>query len=174
MPPVEDEHRSCRSRVLSRRRFSSSGASWRGASQNPTGDYLAARLPYLTQREFDVYFVLLATAATNDAHTITHACSPPRVPRPARTPEKRPVPLAPRPRNAALGDAVHYFSAPPRKTDAGGDRVPAGPSRDLARCRQPRRRVFREPRTFDVGRDPNSTWRSGPAHTSCLARTSRD
>ena len=65
----------CRSRARPRWRCSSSAASWppRGARRPATTSSPSSAFEPLTQREFDVYFVLLATAGNETTrHTITH------------------------------------------------------------------------------------------------------
>ena len=121
----------------------------------------------LTQREFDVYFVLLATAGNETTrHTITHGLLA-LLEYPDQLERLREDPSLYKPRrrgDAALGDA--RAPLPPHGDAghrAGGRRDPGGrQGHDLVRLRQPRRDGLRGPGPFDVGRTPNQHMAFGP------------
>ena len=136
--------------------------------KNPRDDIITLLVDAdLTQREFDVYFVLLATAGNETTrHTITHGLlalmeHPDQLERLRRDPSLY----------ATLADemlryatAVHYFRrTTTRDTELAGTEIPAGAkvatwlvsgNRDET--------VFEDPDTFDVGRHPNKHMAFGP------------
>ncbi|MBA2691566.1 MAG: cytochrome P450 [Rubrobacter sp.] len=136
--------------------------------KNPTGDIISLLVSEnLTQREFDVYFVLLATAGNETTrHTITHGLLalleyPDEMERLRRDPTL----FAPAAEEMLRwATAVHYFRrTTTRDTTLAGTEIPKGAkvatwlasgNRDEA--------VFENPDTFDVGRDPNRHMAFGP------------
>jgi cytochrome P450 len=123
--------------------------------------------PNLTQRDFDVYFVLLATAGNETTrHTITHGLlglleHPDQLERLRRDPELF-KPAAEEMLRWAT--PVHHFRrTTTQETELAGSTIPAGAkvttwfvsgNRDET--------VFEQPDTFDVGRTPNKHMAFGP------------
>lgn len=136
--------------------------------KNPRDDIITVLVNAdLTQREFDVYFVLLATAGNETTrHTITHGLlalmeNPDQLDRLRRDPSLYATAADEMLRYAT---AVHYFRrTTTRDTDLAGTQIPAGSkvatwlvsgNRDET--------VFENPDAFDVGRHPNKHMAFGP------------
>ncbi|MGF1473619.1 MAG: cytochrome P450 [Rubrobacteraceae bacterium] len=121
----------------------------------------------LTQREFDVYFVLLATAGNETTrHTITHGLlalmeHPEQLERLRHDPELY-GPAADEMLRWAT--AVHHFRrTTTRDTELAGTRIPAGAKVATWLVSGNRdEEVFENPDTFDVGRQPNKHQAFGP------------
>ena len=121
----------------------------------------------LTQREFDVYFVLLATAGNETTrHTITHGLLalmeyPDQLERLRRDPSLYTLAAEEMLRWAT---AVHYFRrTTTQDTDLAGTEIPAGAKVTTWLVSGNRdEEVFENPDTFDVGRDPNKHMAFGP------------
>ncbi len=136
--------------------------------RNPRNDIIT-QLAFggLTQREYDVNFVLLAAAGNETTrHTITHGLlalieNPDQLERLRRDPSLYPAAAEEMLRWAT---PVHHFRrTTTRETELAGTRIPAGAkvttwftsgNRDET--------VFENPDTFDVGRDPNRHMTFGP------------
>ena len=136
--------------------------------KNPGND-IVTQLAFepLTQREFDVYFVLLATAGNETTrHTITHGLLalleyPDQLERLRRDPSLC-VPAAEEMLRWAT--AVHYFRrTTTQDTELAGTRIPAGAKVTTWLVSGNRdEEVFENPDTFDVGRHPNKHMAFGP------------
>ena len=121
----------------------------------------------LTQREFDVYFVLLATAGNETTrHTITHGLLalmeyPDQLERLRRDPSLYTLAAEEMLRWAT---AVHYFRrTTTQDTELAGTEIPAGAKVTTWLVSGNRdEEVFENPDTFDVGRDPNKHMAFGP------------
>jgi cytochrome P450 len=136
--------------------------------RNPRGDIISLLVQAdLTQREFDVYFVLLATAGNETTrHTITHGLLallefPDQLERLRRDPALF-APAADEMLRWAT--AVHYFRrTTTRDTELAGTRIPAGAKVATWLVSGNRdEEVFEDPDTFDVGRHPNKHMAFGP------------
>lgn len=121
----------------------------------------------LTQREFDVYFVLLATAGNETTrHTITHGLlalmeHPDQLDRLRKGPSLYATAADEMLRWAT---AVHYFRrTTTRDTELAGTEIPAG-SKVATWLTSGNRdeTVFENPDAFDVGRQPNKHMAFGP------------
>jgi len=121
----------------------------------------------LTQREFDVYFVLLATAGNETTrHTITHGLlalmeHPDQLDRLRKDPSLYATAADEMLRWAT---AVHYFRrTTTRDTELAGAEIPAG-SKVATWLTSGNRdeTVFENPDAFDVGRQPNKHMAFGP------------
>ena len=121
----------------------------------------------LTQREFDVYFVLLATAGNETTrHTITHGLlalmeHPDQLDRLRKDPSLYATAADEMLRWAT---AVHYFRrTTTRDTELAGTEIPAG-SKVATWLTSGNRdeTVFENPDAFDVGRQPNKHMAFGP------------
>jgi cytochrome P450 len=121
----------------------------------------------LTQREFDVYFVLLATAGNETTrHTITHGLlalmeHPGQLDRLRKDPSLYATAADEMLRWAT---AVHYFRrTTTRDTELAGTEIPAG-SKVATWLTSGNRdeTVFENPDAFDVGRQPNKHMAFGP------------
>jgi len=121
----------------------------------------------LTQREFDVYFVLLATAGNETTrHTITHGLlalmeHPDQLDRLRKDPSLYSTAADEMLRWAT---AVHYFRrTTTRDTELAGTEIPAG-SKVATWLTSGNRdeTVFENPDAFDVGRQPNKHMAFGP------------
>jgi cytochrome P450 len=131
----------------------------------------------LTQREFDVYFVLLATAGNETTrHTITHGLlalmeHPDQLDRLRKDPSLYATAADEMLRWAT---AVHYFRrTTTRDTELAGTEIPAG-SKVATWLTSGNRdeTVFENPDAFDVGRQPNKHMAFGPAaSTTAWGRT---
>jgi len=121
----------------------------------------------LTQREFDVYFVLLATAGNETTrHTITHGLlalmeHPDQLERLRKDPSLYALAAEEMLRWAT---AVHYFRrTTTQETELAGTRIPAGAKVATWLVSGNRdEEVFEDPDTFDVGRQPNKHMAFGP------------
>lgn len=121
----------------------------------------------LTQREFDVYFVLLATAGNETTrHTITHGLlalmeHPDQLERLCRNPDLY-KPAAEEMLRWAT--AVHHFRrTTTQETELAGTKIPAGAKVATWLVSGNRdEEVFENPDTFDVGREPNKQIAFGP------------
>ena len=136
--------------------------------KNPGNDIIT-RLAFepLTQREFDVYFVLLATAGNETTrHTNTHGLlalieHPDQLERLRRDPSLY-APAAEEMLRWAT--AVHYFRrTTTQDTELAGTKIPAGAKVTTWLVSGNRdEEVFEDPDTFDVGRHPNKHLAFGP------------
>jgi cytochrome P450 len=136
--------------------------------RNPRGDIISLLVQAdLTQREFDVYFVLLATAGNETTrHTITHGLLallefPDQLERLRRDPALF-APAADEMLRWAT--AVHYFRrTTTRDTELAGTEIPAGAKVATWLVSGNRdEEVFEDPDAFDVGRYPNKHMAFGP------------
>src|ERR1044072_5395818 len=145
------------------------GRKMAAARRKAPGNDIITQLAFepLTQREFDVYFVLLATAGNETTrHTITHGLlalleHPDQLRRLREDPELY-KPAAEEMLRSAT--PVHHFRrTTTRATELAGVELPAGAkvttwfvsgNRDET--------VFEDPDTFDVGRTPNKHMAFGP------------
>jgi len=136
--------------------------------KNPTGDIISLLVSAdLTQREFDVYFVLLATAGNETTrHTITHGLLallefPDQLERLNNDPSLLPTTADEMLRWAT---AVHYFRrTTTQDTELAGTEIPAGAKVATWLVSGNRdEEVFENPDTFDVGRHPNKHMAFGP------------
>ena len=136
--------------------------------ENPRDDIVSLLVKSdLTQREFDVYFVLLATAGNETTrHTITHGLLalleyPDQLERLRNDPSLY-APAAEEMLRWAT--AVHYFRrTTTRDTELAGAEIPAG-SKVATWLTSGNRdeTVFENPDAFDVGRHPNKHMAFGP------------
>jgi cytochrome P450 len=136
--------------------------------KNPRDDIITLLVNAdLTQREFDVYFVLLATAGNETTrHTITHGLLA-LMEHPDQLESLRKDPSL----YATAADemlrwatAVHYFRrTTTRDTELAGTEIPAG-SKVATWLTSGNRdeTVFENPDAFDVGRQPNKHMAFGP------------
>ena len=136
--------------------------------ENPADDIISLLVKAdLTQREFDVYFVLLATAGNETTrHTITHGLLalleyPDQLERLRRDPSLY-APAAEEMLRWAT--AVHYFRrTTTQDTQLAGTKIPAGAKVATWLVSGNRdEEVFENPDTFDVGRTPNKQMAFGP------------
>jgi cytochrome P450 len=136
--------------------------------ENPADDIISVLVKAdLTQREFDVYFVLLATAGNETTrHTITHGLLalleyPDQLERLRRDPSLY-APAAEEMLRWAT--AVHYFRrTTTQDTQLAGTKIPAGAKVATWLVSGNRdEEVFENPDTFDVGRTPNKQMAFGP------------
>lgn len=136
--------------------------------ENPGGDIISLLVDAdLTPREFDVYFVLLATAGNETTrHTITHGLLallefPDQLERLREDPSLLPTAADEMLRWAT---AVHYFRrTTTRDTVLAGTEIPAGAKVTTWLSSGNRdEEVFENPDAFDVGRTPNKHLAFGP------------
>jgi cytochrome P450 len=136
--------------------------------ENPADDIISLLVKAdLTQREFDVYFVLLATAGNETTrHTITHGLLalleyPDQLERLRRDPSLY-APAAEEMLRWAT--AVHYFRrTTTQDAQLAGTKIPAGAKVATWLVSGNRdEEVFENPDTFDVGRTPNKQMAFGP------------
>ena len=136
--------------------------------ENPADDIVSLLVKAdLTQREFDVYFVLLATAGNETTrHTITHGLLalmeyPDQLERLRRDPSLYALAAEEMLRWAT---AVHYFRrTTTQDTELAGTEMPAGSKVATWLVSGNRdEEVFENPDTFDVGRNPNKQMAFGP------------
>ncbi len=167
--PVEDAHRLLPfSSPVSLEMFEFGRKLAAARRKNPGSDIIT-QLAYepLTQREFDVYFVLLATAGNETTrHTITHGLLalleyPDQLERLRRDPALF-APAADEMLRWAT--AVHYFRrTTTQDAEIAGTRIPAGAKVTTWLVSGNRdEEVFEDPDTFDVGRHPNKHMAFGP------------
>ncbi len=136
--------------------------------ENPRDDIITLLVNAdLTQREFDVYFVLLATAGNETTrHTITHGLlalmeHPDQLERLRKDPS---LYAAAADEMLRWATAVHYFRrTTTRDTELAGTEIPAG-SKVATWLTSGNRdeTVFENPDAFDVGRQPNKHMAFGP------------
>ena len=167
--PVEDEHRLLPfSSPVAQEMFEFGRKLAEARRKNPTGDIISLLVSAdLTQREFDVYFVLLATAGNETTrHTITHGLLalleyPDQLERLRNDPSLY-APAAEEMLRWAT--AVHYFRrTTTQDTELAGTEIPAGAK--VATWLVSGNRddeYFENPDTFEVGRDPNKHMAFGP------------
>ena len=167
--PVEDEHRLLPfSSPVAQEMFEFGRKLAEARRKNPTGDIISLLVSAdLTQREFDVYFVLLATAGNETTrHTITHGLLalleyPDQLERLRNDPSLY-APAAEEMLRWAT--AVHYFRrTTTQDTELAGTEIPAGAK--VATWLVSGNRddeYFENPETFEVGRDPNKHMAFGP------------
>ena len=167
--PVEDEHRLLPfSSPVAQEMFEFGRKLAEARRKNPTGDIISLLVSAdLTQREFDVYFVLLATAGNETTrHTITHGLLalleyPDQLER-LRNDLSLFAPAAEEMLRWAT--AVHYFRrTTTQDTELAGTEIPAGAKVATWLVSGNRdEEYFENPDTFDVGRDPNKHMAFGP------------
>jgi cytochrome P450 len=167
--PVEDEHRLLPfSSPVAQEMFEFGRKLAEARRKNPTGDIISLLVSAdLTQREFDVYFVLLATAGNETTrHTITHGLLalleyPDQLERLRNDPSLY-APAAEEMLRWAT--AVHYFRrTTTQDTELAGTEIPAGAKVATWLVSGNRdEEYFENPDTFDVGRDPNKHMAFGP------------
>ena len=167
--PVEDEHRLLPfSSPVAQEMFEFGRKLAEARRKNPTGDIISLLISAdLTQREFDVYFVLLATAGNETTrHTITHGLLalleyPDQLER-LRNDLSLFAPAAEEMLRWAT--AVHYFRrTTTQDTELAGTEIPAGAKVTTWLVSGNRdEEYFENPDTFDVGRDPNKHMAFGP------------
>ena len=136
--------------------------------KNPRDDIITLLVNAdLTQREFDVYFVLLATAGNETTrHTITHGLlalmeHPDQLERLRKEPS---LYASAADEMLRWATAVHYFRrTTTRDTELAGTEIPAG-SKVATWLTSGNRdeTVFENPDAFDVGRQPNKHMAFGP------------
>jgi cytochrome P450 len=167
--PVEDEHRLLPfSSPVAQEMFEFGRKLAEARRKNPTGDIISLLVSAdLTQREFDVYFVLLATAGNETTrHTITHGLLalleyPDQLERLRNNPSLY-APAAEEMLRWAT--AVHYFRrTTTQDTELAGTEIPAGAKVATWLVSGNRdEEYFENPDTFEVGRDPNKHMAFGP------------
>ena len=167
--PVEEEHRLLPfSSPVSLEMFEFGRKLVAARRKNPGNDIIT-QLAFepLTQREFDVYFVLLATAGNETTrHTITHGLLalmeyPDQLERLRNDPSL----FAPAAEEMLRwATAVHYFRrTTSQDTELAGAKIPAGAKVTTWLVSGNRdEEVFEDPDTFDVGRHPNKHMAFGP------------
>jgi cytochrome P450 len=167
--PADDSHRLLPFSSPAAKEMFEFGRKMAAARRKHPGDDIITQLAFepLNQREFDVYFVLLATAGNETTrHTITHGLLA-LLEHPHQLARLREDPSL----YATVADEmlrwatpVHHFRrTTTRDTELAGTPIPAGAkvttwfvsgNRDEA--------VFENPDTFDVGRSPNKHMAFGP------------
>ncbi len=158
------------------------GRKMAAARRKHPGNDIVTQLAFepLSQREFDVYFVLLATAGNETTrHTITHGLLG-LLEHPDQMQRLRDDPELFKPAAEEMlrwATPVHHFRRTTTRDDrAGGHDDPRRrEGHDLVRLGQPRRGRLRGRRTRSTSAARRtSTWPSGPAaSTTAWARTSR-
>lgn len=158
------------------------GRTMAAARRRNPGNDIVTQLAFepLTQREFDVYFVLLATAGNETTrHTITHGlvalCE-----HPDQLRRLREDPALSRPAAEEMlrwATPVHHFRrTTTQETELAGTTIPAGAKVTTWMVSGNRdETVFEDPDTFDVGRTPNKHMAFGPGgiHTCMGAHLAR-
>lgn len=136
--------------------------------ENPRDDIVSLLVNAdLTQREFDVYFVLLATAGNETTrHTITHGLLA-LLEYPDQLERLRQDPSLYGPAADEMlrwATAVHHFRrTTTQETELAGTKIPAGAKVATWLVSGNRdEEVFENPDTFDVGREPNKHMAFGP------------
>jgi cytochrome P450 len=136
--------------------------------ENPADDIISLLVNAdLTQREFDVYFVLLATAGNETTrHTITHGLLA-LIEYPDQLERLRSDPSLFAPAAEEMlrwATAVHHFRrTTTQDTELAGTKIPAGAKVTTWLVSGNRdETVFENPDTFDVGRTPNKHMAFGP------------
>src|SRR5215213_3561712 len=167
--PVEDAHRLLPfSSPVAQEMFEFGRNLADARRKNPRDDIITLLVNAdLTQREFDVYFVLLATAGNETTrHTISHGLLalleyPDELKRLRRDPSLYKLAADEMLRWAT---AVHYFRRTTTEdTELGGTEMPAGSKVTTWLVSGNRdEEVFENPDTFDVGREPNKHVAFGP------------
>jgi cytochrome P450 len=167
--PTDDSHRLLPFSSPAAKEMFEFGRKMAAARRRKPGDDIITQLAFepLTQREFDVYFVLLATAGNETTrHTITHGLlalleHPEQMRRLRRDPSLY----------ATMADEmlrwatpVHHFRrTTSRDTELAGTPIPAGAKVTTWFVSGNRdEEVFESPDTFDVGRTPNRHMAFGP------------
>jgi cytochrome P450 len=167
--PTDDSHRLLPFSSPAAKEMFEFGRKMAAARRKAPGDDIITQLAFepLNQREFDVYFVLLATAGNETTrHTITHGLlalleHPDQL---ARLREDPSLYATVADEMLRWATPVHHFRrTTTRDTELAGTPIPAGAkvttwfvsgNRDEA--------VFENPDTFDVGRSPNKHMAFGP------------
>jgi cytochrome P450 len=167
--PVEDAHRMLPfSSPVAQEMFEFGRKLADARRKNPRDDIITVLINAdLTQREFDVYFVLLATAGNETTrHTISHGLLalmeyPDQLERLRRDPSLCKLAADEMLRWAT---AVHYFRRTTTEdTELAGTGIPAGSKVTTWLVSGNRdEEVFENPDTFDVGREPNKHMAFGP------------
>jgi cytochrome P450 len=149
--------------------------------KNPGNDIIT-QLAFepLTQREFDVYFVLLATAGNETTrHTITHGLIA-LLEHPDQLERLRRDPALFKPAAEEMlrwATPVHHFRrTTTRETELAGTTIPAHAKVTTWLVSGNRdEEMFEQPDTFDVGREPNKHVAFGPGgiHTCMGAHLAR-
>jgi cytochrome P450 len=167
--PTDDSHRLLPFSSPAAREMFEFGRKLAAARRTHPKDDIITQLAFepLTQREFDVYFVLLATAGNETTrHTITHGLLG-LLEHPDQLDRLRAEPELFKPAAEEMlrwATPVHHFRrTTSRDTELAGTEIPAGAkvttwfvsgNRDET--------VFEEPMRFDVGRTPNKHMAFGP------------
>jgi cytochrome P450 len=167
--PTDDSHRLLPFSSPAALEMFEFGRKMAAARRKHPGDDIITQLAFepLTQREFDVYFVLLATAGNETTrHTITHGLLG-LIEHPDQLQRLRADPELSKPAAEEMlrwATPVHHFRrTTTRDTELAGTEIPAGAkvttwfvsgNRDET--------VFADPMRFDVGRTPNKHMAFGP------------
>src|SRR4051812_4840037 len=167
--PTDDSHRLLPFSSPAALEMFEFGRKMAAAGRKSPGNDIVTQLAFepLTQREFDVYFVLLATAGNETTrHTISHGLlglleHPDQLERLRRDPELY-KPAAEEMLRWAT--PVHHFRrTTTRDTVLAGTEIPAGAKVTTWFVSGNRdEHVFEDPGTFDVGRTPNKHMAFGP------------
>jgi cytochrome P450 len=167
--PSDDSHRLLPFSSPAAREMFEFGRKMAAARRKHPGDDIITQLAFepLSQRDFDVYFVLLATAGNETTrHTITHGLlalleHPDQLRRLREDPSLYATAADEMLRWAT---PVHHFRrTTTRSTELGGTPIPAGAKVTTWFVSGNRdEEVFPEPDTFDVGRTPNKHMAFGP------------
>jgi cytochrome P450 len=167
--PTDDSHRLLPFSSPAAKEMFEFGRKMAAARRRKPGDDIITQLAFepLTQREFDVYFVLLATAGNETTrHTITHGLLA-LLEHPEQMRRLRQDPSL----YATMADEmlrwatpVHHFRrTTSRDTELAGTPIPAGAKVTTWFVSGNRdEEVFESPDTFDVGRTPNRHMAFGP------------
>jgi cytochrome P450 len=167
--PTDDSHRLLPFSSPAAKEMFEFGRKMAAARRRKPGDDIITQLAFepLTQREFDVYFVLLATAGNETTrHTITHGLLA-LLEHPDQLRRLREDPSL----YATMADEmlrwatpVHHFRrTTSRDTELAGTPIPAGAKVTTWFVSGNRdEEVFESPDTFDVGRTPNRHMAFGP------------
>jgi cytochrome P450 len=167
--PTDDSHRLLPFSSPAAKEMFEFGRKMAAARRKKPGDDIITQLAFepLTQREFDVYFVLLATAGNETTrHTITHGLlalleHPDQL---ARLREDPSLYATVADEMLRWATPVHHFRrTTTRDTELAGTRIPAGAKVTTWFVSGNRdEEVFESPDSFDVGRTPNKHMAFGP------------
>jgi cytochrome P450 len=167
--PTDDSHRLLPFSSPAAQEMFEFGRKMAAARRRHPGDDIVTQLAFepLTQREFDVYFVLLATAGNETTrHTITHGLlalleHPGELERLRRDPS---LYASAAEEMLRWATPVHHFRrTTTRDTELAGTPIPAGAKVTTWFTSGNRDEdVFEDPDRFDVGRTPNKHMAFGP------------